>query len=312
MKILISTLNQFIKGLDRNASEINIYYELAPTGLVHLGILRTMLRMNEIRHLLIQEGLNPKTILRINDRYVFHQNLNLQDANSFEGVKLGHIHSPSSKYENFLEWSVDDIKKVIDIFDIKIDRLFYIDDLYKSPKFQELIWSSFDQRNFIEKIIRMSAKKPKDFFHPACDGCGRMYFTSLNIVKNICKYSCSFCGYNGNISPDINGGLVTFKWETALTWKYCNIHVDIHGANHQRAAITSLRIFTELFNSHPPSFYELNLTLGNDGKAMSKSKANFIPVSKLAKMYGVKKVKDFLKGADDKILLKESKLLMSK
>ena len=286
-----------------NHGTVILYYELAPTGLVHLGVLRSLLRIKELKEYFNNRGNDIKLILRINDRYVSKNNKNLKDSSKYEGVQLRNVPSPEAGFSSFLDWSLNDIYHIIETYDIAFDQILFVDDMYKSKQFQQLIWDTVRRYNELEKIIGESIKQYPQLLHPLCNKCMRMYGTNIVKDNDVYLYHCTYCNNDGKINSHINDGLISFKWETALTWKFLNVSIDTHGLNHLNAAEVSKKIYQELFDIEAPQFFTINLTMGDRNSIVSKSQANFVPVSLLTRNYGKEYIIEKLAKVNDKTLL---------
>jgi len=290
-----------------------LYYELAPTGNVHPGILRTFIRMNAVRNLLINEGAKVSSLLRINDRYILKSIKYPPNISKYIDNQLKDAPSPVEGFRNFFEWSKTDIENVIKLFDIKIDTTYLVSEMYKSEKFKKLIEKVILKKKKILEILSESQKSEPQIFHPICSNCKKMYHLTVSELnsRGEGRYICKNCGNQSKFSVYKNPGLLAFKIETALTWKFFNISMDFHGLNHVEAVKCSKKIFKELFDSEPPLSYVVNLTLGRDHKMASKSHCNFKPITKMS-IAQREELLNILSSTPDQELLSLPKRLLSK
>lgn len=279
-------------------------YELAPTGLVHPGILRTLIRLNTLRNLLVKGGLNVISVLRLNDRYVLKSSPYLSNSSPHINSQLKNVPSPEPGFSSYFDWSKADIQKSIEMYGITIDKVLLVSDMYQSNKFKKLIKKVLLKKTEVLRIISDSQDVPPRIFHPLCTNCQKMYYDQVSDISlsGEAEYHCKNCGHESKFSVYDNQGLLAFKIETALTWNFLGITMDFHGLNHIKAVECSAKIYTLLFHRRPPLSYVVNLTIGDNHKVVHKSLYNFIPVTKLS-MAQKEKLKGILSKTPDHRLL---------
>lgn len=281
-----------------------LYYELAPTGYVHAGIIRTMLHLEKIKSELIKKGFNVSSMLRINDRYVLKSKNYIDKSRFYFNTPLLYTPSPVSKYSNFLEWGISEIFSSMEKFELKFDKIFFVSEMYESKGFKDLVDIFYLKKDKVTKYLGGGQNKIKPLFHPLCEKCKKIYYAETSLINQFMngKYICKYCGCESTYLIHENKGLISFKIETALTWKYINADIDFHGTNHEDVAKFSEKIYEILFNDSPPLLYEINVTLGNDKKMLSKSKKKFLPFNKFDNSK-LKNLKELLVRTDNKKLL---------
>jgi lysyl-tRNA synthetase class I len=290
--------------VDLNRPAYVLYYELAPTGLVHSGILRTLIRLNTLRNLLIERGLNVVSVLRLNDRYVLKSSRHLLNPSPHINSQLINVPSPEPSFSSYFDWSKADIQKAIKMFGITIDKFLLVSGMYQSNEFKGLIKEVLLKKTEVLRIISDSQKAPTSIFHPLCTNCQKMYYDEVSDISLNGKgeYVCKNCGHKSQFSVYENQGLLAFKIEIALTWKFLGVSMDFHGLNHVGATECAEKIYTLLFRMSPPLSYVVNLTIGADHKVVRKSLGNFIPVTGLS-IAQKEKLKKILSNISDRRLL---------
>ena len=252
---------------------VTLYCELAPTGPIHLGILRMLVQMDILRSELVCQGVVVSMIIRINDRYsVRRGSYGATDATI--GRSILDINDPDESAKSIYSKSLSDLQRAVAALNIQVHRWIKVSDLYADSAFQEKIWLAWRERESVEQILRRHADRFDQIIFPRCDNCRRCYLTKIEPSKNSSTYQCT-CGFSGHVSRDLNGGLISFKIENAIVWEHLGVDVDFHGADHFDAAQASCEVLKVLFSRECPMNFVVNLTLGSDGKVMRKSRRNF-------------------------------------
>lgn len=260
-----------------------IFYELAPTGMVHVGVLRTLIRMKQLRTALLESGEQVVSILRVNDRAALRCADSHSHSHDYRGFPLTRVPSPIPGHESYYHWSVADILRVLDLYSIPFDRVCTMTDVCEIDAFRQGVSLALQRLDEVLDRVSDSQRVPPEFFRPSCDSCGRTYYAKvLTLDSSGCgMYVCSVCGYEGTFSVFENRGLITFKIEMALTWKALDVSFDCHGVNHYEAVNTSRTMYRALGFGEPPGTCMVNITLGPDGKMVSKSRGNSKAVSQM-------------------------------
>lgn len=130
-----------------------LYFELAPTGLVHPGILRLMLRIDYMRKRIAAAGLGAVSVLGLDDRCDLKSSRYLSNGSPYIGTKITEVPSPESGFDSYFAWSVAKIREAIVAYGISFDRYELNGDLYRTSSYRELIARSLRHREQILRII---------------------------------------------------------------------------------------------------------------------------------------------------------------
>ncbi len=264
----------------RNLKEAVLYYELAPTGSFHPGLLRTSLQIQSLKDSLNKAGLAARCVLRLNDRYVLRSIDYSTEVGGHLMIPLTMVPSPIGGHDNFCQWSINDICAALEACDCKFDEVRYVSELYDSQEFKDLAADALLEKDSLLRYIGDHQQSRPSFFSPVCPRCSRMYagFTESMSGQGVGIYRCSACELRFRFDVLKSPGLINFKIETALTWRILGVSVDVHGTDQRAAARVSAGVYKILFQDEAPLRHCVNCVLGSDGKIMHKSRRNFRPV----------------------------------
>lgn len=265
--------------LIRRATQIVLCYELAPTGRIHPGIVRTLLYADTLRKLLEADGCASRLVVRVNDRAGSKD----RPSSSELGVVLaGPLPAKGVSGVSALEQLLKELSACSRHFGVHIDQIDLVSKLYASDTFRRLTREVIKNAAAVRHLLSKYQTTPPVLFRPLCAACRHMYSADLptNSLDGCGTYRCRRCGYVGTFSAEESDGLFAFKLESALMWEYYQADVDLHGQDHIEAFESSCAIAT-LLSWRVPFAGRVNLTFNSAGKKLSKSRDNFVPVVEL-------------------------------
>ncbi|HHT9106173.1 MAG TPA: hypothetical protein ACFYD7_09905 [Candidatus Wujingus californicus] len=269
--------------MKRAKSQCILYYEFAPTGLLHAGILRTMLRVEKTRSLAIQKGLAVKAILGIGDRTALKKQLHFPNFEKHINSQLVDIPNPVTNIGTYYDYFCEDIYRTVKKYNIHFDQYIRIGELYESDTLRDVLDKIFGQQSNILSILANSQRNPPTIFFPKCEKCGKMYYSRVQSFDQDgqSKYVCNNCNYNGICSILKNRGAFTFKLEMAIIWRLLGVDFQFAGQDHYEAIMVAQKIYNILFGNLQVIPYIVNLTITDGKNVARKSLGNFRPVSNL-------------------------------
>jgi len=286
-------------------SDFILFYELAPTGLVHAGLLRTLLRVHEVKTELARLGMRARFILGLSDRAALKTTRYLPNPEPYIGCQLRDIPSPEPAAKSYFDWSRADILRAIDEYEIEVDDFLYDDAFYCSAEFRKLTKQALLKKQEIVRTLALSQKTAPYLFQPICSNCGKMYQCVVSEI-NVCgegNYNCQNCGFESTFSIYNNRGLLSFKLELAVKWEWLKVDMHFTGIDHLPAVQSGKMVGEVIFHSSRVNFYFLNLTVQDARGVMHKSLGNFSPITRLS-VANRRELRERLLKTPDHLLLK--------
>ena len=244
-----------------------IYFDLAPSGQVHPGILRALLYVRQLSVELSAAGIGCETLIRVNDRAPVRSGVSAERRNAQSGRRWCDFVDPASgkTYPELFRDELDAILHAIG-FDA---RVYEASAIYGDPAFQDLAWEIVDRHRFFPQM--------RQTVYPVSRATGRVYVTDTVWRDDQLTALCLESRQSQIVSRDFDGGLIGYRLENALMWRHFGIDLDLHAANQSFNYQSSVQISYALFGAiaAPP---RLGIVLGDDGKMVSKSRCNFVPV----------------------------------
>lgn len=264
-------------------TEFILFYELAATGLVHAGILRTLLRIDSVRAELVKRGLKARFVFGLSDRAALKSTNYLDKPRPFLGRQLKDVPSPEPTAESYFDWSCLDIRKTVSDYDIRVDEFLSDDAFYQSERYRSLTREALLKKREVIETLAKFQKEPR-LFQPLCSNCRKMYCCAVSDITPDGEgwYHCHNCEFSSAFSIYTNGGLLSFKLELAIKWEWLGVDMHFTGIDHLPAIQSSREVSAVLFRERPIHFYLLNLTSQGEGGVMHKSLRNFTPVTHLS------------------------------
>ena len=251
-----------------SAGTCRIYYDLAPSGSVHQGILRTLLYAQQLSVELRDAGIRCELTIRINDRAPVRGGPSADERHADIGRRWRDCSDPHSG-RSWPELFREEIEAILAALNFKA-RVLDASAIYTDAAFQDFAWSITARHRFFPGMDGV--------VHPVSAETGRRILWSdvfwsddRLMARDPDQPSPVF------VSRDFGGGLIGYRLETALMWRHFGFDLDLHAANQSFNYRGSVQISQTLFGSHAVS-PRLGIVLGEDGKMMSKSRCNFVPV----------------------------------
>ncbi|MDP1726071.1 MAG: hypothetical protein Q8M15_04765 [Bacteroidota bacterium] len=260
----------------------NLYFEFAPSGFIHVGIIRVLFSMNKIKNRLKSLGIEAKLIIGIQDRYTIKSNNHFHAEEALNNKQLVDVKSPYDNTKNYLEFFTSDFINSLNKFNLTIDEIKHVSDLYKKENLTTYFTGLLQKQvHAMEKIKSFQNHIPTLYF-PKCDSCGKMYESDVNEIDADYKFSykCKNCGNESTSSLLQNNGAFTFKIEAAIKFSIFNIDIQFAGLDHYDALKVSSEINQLIFGKpFDKQFYIVNMVLNNFGEVIHKSKGNSKAIS---------------------------------
>ncbi|GAG62300.1 unnamed protein product [marine sediment metagenome] len=282
-----------------------LFYEFAPTGKLHAGILRTLIRMNDVLEYLDSMDINTTSILSIADQVALKEQNHFPNFNQFKNRQLNKIPNPITGKGSYSDYFLDDIKKTIKYFKIKIDRYENVSKYYSKKMLYSFVPLIYKKQDEIIFILSKYQKSRPALFHPKCEKCGLLYQGTIYRINSLgCSdFKCTNCGYSSLISIINNVGIFPFKLETAIKWKLLNVDVQFVGIDHKDAIKASIELYENLFGKCNIIPYFLNLTISEGNEVVRKSLGNYKPVTTFNEQER-QELRELLKKTKDGLLLR--------
>lgn len=267
-----------VQRLEGISSPGALCFELAPTGRIHPGILRTLAFAERIQQTFLTFGKSIEFVVRVND-------LAPEKGASISQYSIGR-RIAASVPSNVREESTA-LQSLICELSVLYDRIGYLrpkiilmTELYAKSGFRESLNCVYNNRVEIHRILSKYKNGRTDIFYPICPECHRIHSVDFDDIQQgrECMCACRACGNVFLFDALESIALVSFKVELALVWNALNACIDLHGQDHIEAYGVSTEIFHAIGYSSPPLPARVNLTFNSDGQKISKSECNFPPV----------------------------------
>ncbi len=198
-----------------------VYFDLAPSGEVHPGILRALLYAQQLSGELAQAGIGCETLIRVNDRAPVRARASAERRNAQSGRRWRDFADLASgkTYPELFRDELDAILRAIG-FDA---RVFDASSIYGDPAFQDLAWDIVDRHRFFPQM--------RQTVYPVSRATGRMYVTDTIWRDGQLTALCLESRQTQIVSRDFDGGLIGYRLENALMWRHFGIDLDLHAAN---------------------------------------------------------------------------------
>lgn len=256
--------------------------ELAPSGRVHPGIVRTLLYAKAVQDCLASHDKQADILIRVNDLAA------IRDGE--RGARaLGRpliMDATTAIGQDPLQQLLADLDCCQATFSIRISRIVRSSECYDDQAFRSLLVKSLAQAPTIEEVLRRRQRHPGPLFTPLCTACRHLY--SVDLLPADAGhgwYRCRNCGAEGGYDVATSAGLVGFKLESALIWRYLDISADVHGQDHVEAYDVAAEL-SRVIHGAPPVAGRVNSTFNNAGEKVSKSRRNFLPVAEMDERQG--------------------------
>jgi len=244
-----------------------IYFDLAPSGNVHPGILRALLYARQLTVQLAQAGIRTETLIRVNDRAPVRSGVSAQRRGASSNRRWRDFVDPVSGRS----WPTlfrEELEATL--YALGFDaHVLEASSLYSDPAFQDLAWDIIDRHRFFPQM--------RQTIYPVSRATGRMYVTDIIWHDGRLTALCLESRQTQIVSRDFDGGLIGYRLENALMWRHLGIDLDLHAANQSFNYSASAQISDALFGAVAAA-PRLGIVLGDDGKMVSKSRCNFVPV----------------------------------
>lgn len=254
-----------------------VCYELAPTGRVHAGIVRTLLYAEKLRRELAAMGKTGRMVLRVNDRAA---EKGTGDKTVGDGAALAaFLPARGVPARSALEQLLEELEVCSKRFGTAIDHVEFVSTVYTNPRFRTLLSRCLTRANDIRQQLARHQASDVVLFRPLCARCRRMYCAVVTGEASSGRgvYVCRKCGYSELFDAGLSEGLLAFKLESAVMWEYFHAEVDLHGQDHIEAYEASAALATTL-GLRRPLAGRVNLTFNSQSQKVSKSDNNFVPV----------------------------------
>lgn len=266
-------------SLPQGSGTHNICYELAPTGALHAGIVRTLLFGQRIIRECDENGLSAKFLIRIND--LAPQKPMQRTIASIQGLYSA-ASQPSwrKNHRSALEQLKSEIADVCHRLRLNVSEIILVSDIYRSTKFRTFLARSLEHSFAIEDKLASLKSSPVQLFFPYCPSCSRIHSSapSRHSSINSTTYKCCVCQTTYHYNPLANKSLITFKLELALIWQSLNVSIDLHGQDHAEAFHAALTICDLCGFNVKPAPGRVNSSFNGQRKKLSKSQFNSKPV----------------------------------
>lgn len=274
--------SDLVSALLPKNDRVVLSYELAPTGRVHAGIVRTLLYADSIRQEFKAAGCSTDFILRIND-VAAEKSLKTDQNPNGAGI-AARMRDRDNPEITAMERLQMDLGDTLAAFNIDVSRIERVSDIYLNPRFHSILEAIAHQAPRVRAILTRDISKEATLFHPVCANCSRLYGASLEtgFAALSGSYRCRNCNFEGVFDARTSRGLLAFKVESAAMWSYLEADIDLHGQDHIEAYETSVKIAAQL-STRIAIPGRVNLTFNSMGEKVSKSRNNFVPVTELGR-----------------------------
>lgn len=261
-----------------------LYFEFAPSGYIHSGTLRHLIKMIDFREILEKNKIPVKTIIGIQDCNTFKNKHLGKTINSDKQLK--DIQISSERDMSFSEFYTTDFINCCHRMGIEFDELFYTSSIYSNKKLLNSISSVIDEKSK-DILINLGIQRGNkhNLYYPKCQNCDRIIRTDYSI-KNLSdsfSYTCENCAYSGQDIIFENGGVFPFKIEEAIKFKILDLNIQFAGVDHLDGLNSAMKINELLFETNKSTvhFFISNMVLNQNGEVIHKSLANGKPISSL-------------------------------
>jgi lysyl-tRNA synthetase class I len=269
--------------LKRGCEKPVFYFEFAPTGRAHAGLVRNVVRLQQTQCAAIKAGMKPSTLLGVGDRAAMRRVPRGDPRLELADCQLRDIRVPEGSttyYDEFLR----DVLKASSALGVEFDQVRRLGDLYESELLRSVYLTICDvQEGLLAKLSRHQATPPA-LYYPKCASCGRLYTSAVRKLEpeGGGVYTCAKCGYQSEFSVFTNNGTFSFKIEMALIWKWLEVDVQWVGEDHIEGMNAAKAVYELLFGACEVLLYVVNMVSG-DGKSVAhKSRENFRPISEMS------------------------------
>ena len=254
----------------------SIYYEVAPTGRPHLGILRCLVYIRNIASAMRENGIDSHITLRMNDRSAVTPSRARGLLSYFRGYQYKDLTRPDGK--SLFECADEEFTKVARYVLGPEIAISYVSEIYSREEFIDIVWGN------LEKFSSWQAGR--QLFYPKATSSSKLYDTRTWRSGTGFEYETTDHLEWGSVNSDVNGGLYAFRVENVACWKLFSVDLDIHADNHTSVFKECAVFFAELFETEPPLASHIGLSIALDGRMCAKSEGNGLPVLDLIEKYG--------------------------
>lgn len=244
-----------------------IYFDLAPSGNIHPGILRALLYARQLSVQLAQAGIRTETLIRVNDRAPTRGGVSAERRDAPSNRRWCDFRDPVSG-RSWPALFCEELEAILHALNFDA-QVLEASHHYGDMAFQDLAWDIINRHRFIPYM--------EQAIYPVSRATGRMYLTKTIWHGDRLTALCIETQQTQIVSRDFDGGLIGYRLENALIWRHFGIDLDLHAANQSFNYQASGQISNALFDTVSAA-PRLGIVLGENGKMVSKSRCNFVPV----------------------------------
>lgn len=261
---------------------------MAPSGPIHIGKIRgEVIYPSAIARELKREGKNVNHIVIIYTQDPLKAKERLVNRNFIEewrGVRILNVPDPWNCHDNWVEHFIEPYYEVADEYGITA-RPIMTHEVYTNPKMKEAVKLFIKRRKEARAILNKykGGKLEYGWFpaRPVCSKCYNVVNTKvLSWIpdKELIKYACPRCGYEGYASLDN----VKLEWRSEWTalWYTFDVDIELYGKDHAAAGgsrESCSELYRKLFNRQPPMGFPFEwVSLNIRGRDMEMSSSGGI------------------------------------
>jgi hypothetical protein len=254
---------------------------LSTTGSIHAGSLRAFHFVEQVQRAAAAVGKDLGYFLRLNDLAPLKFGNSDDAAGRFPGAGIaGDICGDDG--QTILDRLQEEVQVIYKQTGWKPPQVIIVSEIYRSEGFINALDAALGKRDLIVERLSEFKKSPVSVHSPICPRCRRVRSSQpLGLNADEVQWECGACHAKFDFSPGRSLGLVTFKLEQALMWKFCSSVVDAHGQDHIEAFDASCELMDALSLGISPLPARFNLVFNQHGEKLSKSRRNFTPIVEL-------------------------------
>ncbi|MET0869230.1 MAG: hypothetical protein ABWY35_14090, partial [Pseudorhodoplanes sp.] len=127
-----------------------IYFDLAPSGNVHPGILRALLYARQLSAQLGQAGIRTETLIRVNDRAPVRGSLSAERRGAQPNRRWRDFHDPVDG-RSWPALFCEELEAILRALGFEA-QVLEATSLYRDPAFQELAWKIINLHRFFPQM----------------------------------------------------------------------------------------------------------------------------------------------------------------
>jgi lysyl-tRNA synthetase class 1 len=266
-------LEEFVRQIKGEISEIVCASGISPSGPIHLGNLRELMTVHLVIEELLRRGWRARHIHSWDD-YDRLRKVPLGIPESYEqyiGRPISDIPDPRGEYPSYAARHMQEFEQSVLRLGI-VPQYIHQSVAYRRGDYREQIKTAMEKRFLIFDILAeyqtlerhskpLEQRRAEYYpFKVYCEQCDKdtTAITRYDTSTATIHYSCQSCGHDGSFSlQDKVEGKLVWKVDWPMRWKYEGVDFEPGGEDHSSPGSSytvGKRIVREVYGGYPPYF----------------------------------------------------------